>query len=140
MTLISNTEITATTPTEYEVPPNAEFYVTVTTPAGASQKSVAFDYVGMVPTVESVAYTTPAKVTVMGTGFVTGDTVGFVKDTATGPTGATTNSISSTVISATAVTASVTSSPTPLHAGTTYFVTVTSPQGTSTKYPTFTYR
>ncbi len=137
VTVVSNDEITATTPTDYKVAPNAEFYVTVTTPAGTSSKNVAFDYLGMVPTVESVRYlTTHAKVTITGTGFATGATVGFVKDSATGPTGASIPSASVTVISGATITASV---PNSLHAGTKYFVTVTSPQGTSSYYPTFTY-
>ncbi len=137
VTVVSNDEITATTPTDYKVAPNVEFYVTVTTPGGTSSKIVAFDYLGMVPTVESVRYlTTHAKVTITGTGFVTGAAVKFVKDSATGPTGASISSASVTVISGATITASV---PNSLHAGTKYFVTVTSPQGTSSYYPTFTY-
>ena len=91
----------------------------------------------MVPTVESVVVSSPpAKVTITGTGFVEGATVHFVKDSATGPTGGSTPSTHVVINTGTTITASV---PPSLNAGTKYFVTVTSPQGTSSYYPTFTY-
>jgi hypothetical protein len=136
VTVVSDSEITTATPAEYQVAPTAKFYVTVTTPTGTSAASVAFDYVGMVPTVESVKYS-PQTVVITGTGFVAGDgyKVGFVKDGPTGPTGSSVTSTSVTINSSTTITATV---PT-LHKGTNYFVTVTSPQGTSSYFPTFKY-
>lgn len=142
-TVVSDTgtaaEITATVPADYQVAPSASFDVVVATPAGSSSGSVTFTYVGMVPTVNTVSYNSSSQtVTITGTGFVTADnySVGFVENS-NGPIGKTINASSFTVNSATSITANLPS--TGLTNGDTYFVTVTSPSGTSSYYPTFTY-
>lgn len=151
VTSVSETELTVTTPAEYQVVPPAEFYVTVATPEGTSASSVAFDYVPNVPTVQSVKYTsTKESLTIKGTGFVTGDdTVGFTAVTTCGtrsPWKPVTTSKTGvvTVVSPTQITAGIPTTGTPsLTKGKVYFVVVQSKaatNGASSCYPSFTYK
>jgi hypothetical protein len=139
VSVVSDSVITAVSPA---VTSGTTYFVTVTTPSGTTAYGPTFTYSPLVPTVASITPTlgpvaggTP--ISIAGTGFVSGSTVSFVQEsggsavspnvilpatgvTVTGPT------------SITAVSPAVTS-------GTTYFVTVTTPTGTSNYYPIFTY-
>jgi IPT/TIG domain len=145
VTIVSTTEITATTPPEYSTKPPKSVAVTVTTPGGTSPASADYEYVAIVPTVESVTYNTKTQTVIInGTGFVVGqDSVTFTAAKSTGaPTTRTTKtSASVTVDSSTTLTATVpTGTRTGLTKTETYFVTVTaSGVGTSTFYPKFKY-
>jgi hypothetical protein len=141
VTVSSPITITAITPS---VTAGTTYFVTVSTPSGNSAQSSAavFTYSPLTPTVTAISSTSGpvaggTGMTVTGTGFVTGATVNFVKELLGIPT------IPSVSIPATGVT--VTGSTTinatspAVTSGSTYYVTVTTPGGTSVYGPVFTY-
>jgi hypothetical protein len=134
--------ITAVTPA---VTVGTTYYVTVTTPAGTSSyaTSPVFTYLPIVPTISSISPATGpitggTSVRITGTGFFTGATVSFVKESAG-------NAVSpSVIVAATSVTVTsattITAITPAVASGTTYFVTVTTPAGGLSGYgPVFTF-
>jgi hypothetical protein len=139
VTVGSDTSLTAVSPA---VTAGTTYFITVTTAKGTSAytSNAVFTYSGLVPV---VAFVSPAvgptsggtAVTITGTGFVTGATVNFVEEsggTAGSPTVPATNVSVIGSTSITAVSPAITT-------GTTYFVTVTTPTGTSSNSVVFTY-
>jgi hypothetical protein len=107
---------------------------------GTAETVNSWIYSPVVPTVSSVVLTTPAtpgsgpisggtSITINGTGFASGSTVNFVEESGGTPTSdnMVLSATSSTVLSSTVITATSPS----VTEGTTYFVTVTTPNGTT---------
>jgi hypothetical protein len=139
VTSVSQNSITASSP---GVIAGTTYFVTVTTPGGTSADGPVFTYLqNVAPTVSSIGQTTGSStggtlVTINGTGFVTGATVNFVEESSGIP------STPAVSLPATYVTvdssAKMTAVSPAIVAGTTYFVTVTTPGGT-VRGPVFTY-
>jgi hypothetical protein len=141
VSVTSDTLLTAVSPS---ITAGTTYFVTVTTAGGTTsfKSSVVFTYSGLVPVVAFVSPTTGSKsggttVTISGTGFVTGATVNFVEESggsAVSPTvslaGTNVTVIGSTEITATSPAITV---------GSAYFVTVTTPTGTSSNSVVFTF-
>jgi hypothetical protein len=139
VSVASDTSLTVVSPA---VTAGTTYFITVTTPQGTSAyvNSAIFTYSGLVPVVAFVSPTSGStaggtSVTITGTGFVTGATVTFVQEsggTAVSPTvsfpATNVNVIGSTSISASS----------PAATAGTYFVTVTTPTGTSSNSVVFT--
>jgi hypothetical protein len=118
------------------------YYVTVVTPNEPATTGQVFTYFAQVPTVTGLTVssgpmTGGTGLTVTGTGFVVGATVNFIKVTLGNPVvlGVTVPAASAVVTGATTIevtTPAVTS-------GTTYYVSVTTPGGTSPNSLVFTF-
>ena len=120
------------------------YYVTVTTPAGTTAtagSSDIFEYTALQPLCASISPASGsagAKVTLSGTGFLTGSgtTASFVPESNGNPTGASSSSATISAITPDQVTLTAPSAP----SGTsTSFVTVTTVNGTCQDIPFFTY-
>ncbi len=120
------------------------YFVVVTTSAGTSPYGPVFTFAPLTPTVAGLTSTSGSRtggtgMTITGTGFVSGATVSFVKEVGGVPV----SPVVSVLVPATGV--SVTGSTTlgvssPAVSGAaTYYVTVTTPGGTSAYGPVFTY-
>jgi hypothetical protein len=114
------------------------YFVTVTTPAGTSAtgNNDVFTYTPLIPICSSISPTSGSAgtvVTILGTGFLTTATVSFTPENNGAPTGAAVPAYNPVITSST-ITVSA-----PSAAGTTYFITVTTPTGTSQYLPIFTY-
>ncbi len=141
VTVVSDTTITIVTPSVTSI---GSYYLTVLTPAGSSAYTSAaiFSFQPLVPTVASISPSSGptsggTSITITGTGFVTGATVNFVREFQNQPgfpvvSLSATNVVVSSSSTITALSPAITS-------GQTYFVTVTTPTGTSNYYPVFTY-
>lgn len=140
VTVTSATTLTATSPAITTA--GTAYYVAVTTPGGTSAHSTAsnFSYAPVTPTVTSLSPNTGqiqhgTSMIITGSGFVTGTNgappvVTFIPQGGGGSfTGTAVSVVGSTTITAI--------SPTNAPAGT-YFVTVTTPNGTSANGPVFT--
>jgi hypothetical protein len=134
--------ITAVTPA---VTVGTTYYVTVTTPAGTSSYSTSpvFTYMPIVPTISSISpvsgpITGGTSVQITGTGFFTGATVNFVKESA-GTAVSPSVIVAATSVAVTGATTLTAVTPA-VASGTTYFVTVTTPAGGLSGYgPVFTF-
>jgi hypothetical protein len=145
VTASSSTSITATAP---PVIAGTTYYITVTTPTGTSAYNPIFTYSPVSPTVGSISTVGTGStaggstaggtaVTITGTGFVTGSTVSFTQESGGSAVSPAVISAGSNV-SVTSDTSMSAVSPA-VTVGTTYFVTVTTPTGSSSYGPVFTY-
>ena len=141
VTVSSPTEITVITPS---VTSATTYYVQVVTPSGPSATSPGdvFTFSPLVPTVAIISPSSgPAAggttIVITGTGFVTGASVHLVRESGGTPVfpGVTLTATSVVVVGASTITAVVPAGT----SGATYYVTVTTPTGTSNFYPVFTY-
>jgi hypothetical protein len=131
VTVTSSTSITVTAPSVIE---GSTYFVTVTTLKGtsASGSSDVFTYTPVAPTVTAISPNVGTiaggtSVTITGSGFLNGAVVKFVQETNGTPGGAVLGGTFVNVLSSTSMTVvspGVTS-------GTTYFITVRTPSGTS---------
>jgi hypothetical protein len=118
------------------------YYVTVTTRGGTSADGPVFTYSPVAPSISALSVTSGSTsggtaISISGTGFVTGATVNFVAESA----GATTTPsvvLPAVGVSVTGPTTILASSPA-VTVGTTYFVTVSTPSGSSSFGPIFTF-
>jgi hypothetical protein len=139
VTVVSDSIITAVSPA---VTAGTNYFVTVTTPTGTSAYGPVFTVSAPVPIAAAISPTFGPSaggttVTITGTGFVTGATVSFTEESS-GSVVSPNVVLAATGVNVTGPTTITAVSPA-ITAGTTYFVTVTTPAGTSNDYPVFTY-
>jgi hypothetical protein len=130
-----STTITASTPAATS---GSTYYVTVTTPEGTSAEGPVFTYSSVTPTVSAISpnsgvFTHGTSVTITGTGFVSGATVTFT------PVGGGTGAAATAVNVTNSTTITAVSPPVTGSGSESFYVTVTTPSGTSANGPVFTY-
>jgi hypothetical protein len=139
----SSTSVTAVAP---PVITGTTYFVTVTTPTGTSGYGPVFTYSPVSPTVSGISTSGAGSsgstaggtaVTLTGSGFVVGATVNFTEESG-GSAVSPTVVVGGTNVAVSSDTSMSAVSP-PITVGTTYFVTVTTPTGTSSYGPVFTY-
>jgi IPT/TIG domain-containing protein len=137
--VLSSTSMTVVSP---GVTSGTTYFITVKTPSGTSPTSGndIFTYSPLVPTVSAVSPNAGPNAggtsfVVTGTGFVTGATVTFVRQSSGCGSFNTYNATGVTVVSSSTITAT---SPTVSIAGP-YYVYVTTPSGPSSCYPVYTF-
>ena len=145
VTASTSSSVTAVAPA---VVTGSSYFITVTTPNGTSAYNPVFSYTPVSPSVTSISTLSGGSgaggstaggtaVAISGTGFVTGATVNFTEESGGSAiypnvVYAGTNVTVNSDTSITAVSPAIT-------VGTTYFVTVTTPTGTSANGRVFTY-
>ena len=136
--VVPATPITTTSTTITVDPPavteGSTYFVTVTTPTGTSAYSVVFTYSPVPPTVAAATPLSGASsggtaIQISGTGFFAGATVGFVQESG-GVVVNGTSPIPASYVSVTSAT-SITAVAPSIITGTNFYVTVTTPAGTS---------
>jgi IPT/TIG domain len=137
VTVVSNSLITAVSP---PVTVGTTYFIIVATSGGTTGSGPSiFTYKPLVPTAASLSPTSGPPgtgVNITGTGFVSGASVNFVAESG-GVAGTTVVTLSGASVSVTSATSITAVSPATT-AGTTYFITVSTPTGTSNNYPIFT--
>lgn len=137
--VLSSTTLTVVSP---GVTSGTTYFITVRTPSGTSPTSGAevFTYSPLVPTLSAISPnagpdTGGTSFVLTGTGFVNGATVSFVKESSGCSSYNTLSATGVTVVSSTTITGSTPS----VGSGAPYYVYVTTPTGSSSCYPVFTY-
>ena len=137
--VLSSTTMTVVSP---GVTSGTTYFITVHTPSGTSPTGAGdvFTFSPLVPTLSAITPnagpdTGGTSFVLTGTGFVNGATVSFVKQTSGCGSSNTLGATGVTVVSSTTITGSTPS----VSAGAPYYVYVTTPSGSSSCYPVFTY-
>ncbi len=152
-TSASGTQVQATVPSIVE---GSNYFVTVSTPEGTSAYGPVYSFNAFTPVVTGLTINPPCSsagcpstggtaITISGNNFVTGDTVNFVQEVAGVPVsnGAVVGATAVTVLRTGANGVEITALAPPSVVGTTYFVSVTSPNNGSSTNGTqnvFTYQ
>jgi hypothetical protein len=139
VTWSSSTSISTIAPA---VTAGTSYYVTVTTRGGTSANGPTFTYSSVAPTISALSVTSGSTsggtaISISGTGFVNGATVNFVAESGGA---ATTPSVVLPAADASVTGPTTISASSPaVTTGTTYFVTVSTPSGSSSFGPIFTF-